>query len=310
VSVAQLKEKNKHLHADNKALSRLDCDAAAESFGHNPYFPESDRPGLVVYLDMDPTVSWEFRTMPGALRRVVMNVFGNSLKFTHQGFVWISLRQVGLQARNGMQRSKVVITISDSGKGITEDFLRNDLFKPFTQEDRLAPGTGLGMSLVHSISRSLGGTLAITSQVGRGTTVRVALPLHRSPTSTNTTRRGSHLSEQFETLRGLRICLIGFNRRYERVIDRASDLSSQVSESAVMEMLCRDWLSMQVIPATAVHEEAPDMFLYSEAAFTNLRDHTYQSSLPAVIICQTALTAYSFTHSPEKSPLNEFISQP
>ncbi|KAG8159499.1 hypothetical protein KVR01_010136 [Diaporthe batatas] len=307
MSVAQLKEKDKDINDDNKALGRLDSNAAAEAFGHNPYFPEPNRPGLVVYLDMDPTVSWEFRAQAGALRRVVMNIFGNSLKFTQKGFVWISLRQVELQARDGVSRSKVVIIISDSGRGITEDFLRNDLFKPFTQEDRLAPGTGLGMSLVHSISRSLGGSLAITSQLGRGTTARVELPLRRPPTSTG---RVSNLSEQFEQLQGLRICLKGFDRCYDRIIDKTSDLSSQVSESAVMEMLCRDWLGMQVIPVAAVHEEPPDVFLCSEGAFNDPDEHTQQFSLPTVVICQSALTAYSLTHSPRKSELNEFISQP
>lgn len=306
VSIAQLKENDNRLPADNQALGRLDSSAAAESFGHNP-LPESNRPGLVVYLDLDPTVSWEFRTQAGALRRVVMNIFGNALKFTQHGFVWISLRQVVLQPGDGVQRSRVVITISDSGKGITEDFLRNDLFKPFTQENRLAPGTGLGLSLVHNISRSLGGSLAITSQLGRGTTARISLPLHRSTTGT---RLGSHLPEQFGKLRGLRICLRGFNRCYDRVVDKMPDLLPQVSESAVMEMLCRDWLGMQVIPATAVDEEPPDLFIYSEGAFTDPDNHTDQSSLPMVIICQSALTAYAFTHSREKSRLNEFISQP
>lgn len=307
MSVAQLKEKDSQLHADNRALGRLDSSSAAESFGHTPYLAGYHRSGLVVYLDMDPTVSWEFRTQPGALRRVVMNIFGNSLKFTQHGFVWISLRQADLQPRDGVQRSKVVIAISDSGKGIAEDFLRNDLFKPFTQEDRLAPGTGLGMSLVHNISRSFGGSLSITSQVGRGTTTRVALTLHRSPPSA---RQNPHLAEQFGQLKGLRICLRGFDRCHDRIVDKMSDLLPQVSESAVMEMLCRDWLGMLVIPATAVDDEPPDLYLYSEGVFTELDNNTHQSLSPAVIICESALTAHAFTHSPRKSQLNEFISQP
>lgn len=169
------------------------------------------------------------------------------------------------------------------------------------------PGTGLGMSLVHNISKSLGGSLAITSQLGRGTTARVTLPLQRSTTDT---ARDSGLPEQFKPLRGLRICLRGFDRCYNRVVDKMSDLSSQVSESAVMEMLCREWLGMVLIPLSAVHEETPDLFLYSEGAFNDLGDYTYQSSSPAVIVCQSALTAYAFTHSPRKSRVNEFISQP
>lgn len=307
MSIAQLKDKNLDMTADTRALGRLDTSAAAEAFGHNLYPSRSNRLGLVVYLDLDPTVSWDFKTQPGALRRVIMNIFGNSLKFTQEGFVWISLRQVELPGRDRAHRSKVVITISDSGKGISEDFLRNDLFKPFTQEDHLAPGTGLGMSLVHNISRTLGGTLAITSQLGRGTTARVTLPLLRS---TSGTRPDDFLSEQFERLRGLRICLKGFVRSYERVVDKTSDWSSQVSELAVMEMLCRDWLGMQVIPLSAVLEDSPDLFLCSESAFLEFDDNAYQPALPTVIICQSALTAHAFTHSSTKSELTEFISQP
>ncbi|KAI3396796.1 hypothetical protein diail_11696 [Diaporthe ilicicola] len=306
VSVAQLKEREVGIHADNQALGRLDSTAAAEAFGHNPQFADSNRPGLVVYLDMDPTVPWDFQTQPGALRRVIMNIFGNALKFTQDGFVWISLRQVNLPARNRGQRSKVVITVSDSGKGISEDFLRNDLFKPFMQEDRLAPGTGLGMSLVHSISRTLGGSLAVTSQLGRGTTARISLPFLRS---TNATRRDASLSDQFEQLRGLKVCLRGFDRSYEHIIDKMPDQLAQVSELAVMEMLCRDWLGMRVIPFSAAHEDTPDVFLYSETAFVEL-DNAYQPVLPTVIICRSALTAHAFTNSLGKSPLTEFISQP
>ncbi|KAL1870900.1 hypothetical protein Daus18300_004989 [Diaporthe australafricana] len=307
LSVAQLKEKEVGIHDDNRALGRLDSTAAAEAFGHDSKFPNQSRPGLVVYLDMDPFVqSWEFRTQPGALRRVVMNIFGNALKFTQAGFVWISLRQTVIPTRDRGQKSKVVITISDSGKGISEDFLRNDLFKPFMQEDQLAPGTGLGMSLVHSISKTLGGSLAITSQLGRGTTARITLPLLRSATSS---KRDAYLTEQFGELRGLRICLRGFDRSYNRVVDKMPDQSSQVSELAVMEMLCRDWLGMLVIPFSAVPEDTPDVFLYSESAF-NLLDDSFEPAMPSVIVCQSALTAHALTHSSRKSPLTEFISQP
>ncbi|KAK7698978.1 hypothetical protein SLS64_012033 [Diaporthe eres] len=192
-------------------------------------------------------------------------------------------------------------------KSISEDFLRNDLFKPFMQEDHLAPGTGLGMSLVHNISKTLGGSLAITSQLGRGTTARVTLPLFRSAT---VTKRDAYLSEQFQELRGLRICLRGFDKCYDRVVDKMPDEPPRVSESAVMEMLCRDWLGMLVIPVTAVQEETPDVFLYSEQAFNDMGDQTHHPASPTVIICQSALTAHAFTHSSKKSQLTEFISQP
>lgn len=51
MSVAQLKEKDIHIHDDNRALGRLDTAAAAEAFGHNPHNPDAKSPGILVYLE-------------------------------------------------------------------------------------------------------------------------------------------------------------------------------------------------------------------------------------------------------------------
>lgn len=122
-----------------------------------------------------------FATQPGALRRVVMNIFGNSLKYTTAGKIVVRLR---LDAPEHLvdedNKDKLLdITITDTGRGISSDYLRTRLYTAFSQEDVLANGTGLGLSIVRSIVSMLEGTIHIKSQVGQGTEVQIRIPLSR-----------------------------------------------------------------------------------------------------------------------------------
>ncbi len=69
----------------------------------------------------------------------------------------------------------VVLSISDTGAGIPED-LHQRVFDPFFTTKPVGKGTGLGLSICHKIVRELGGELTLVSELGRGTTFRVALP--------------------------------------------------------------------------------------------------------------------------------------
>lgn len=125
-----------------------------------------------VFLDAAPQ-DWIYVLEPGALRRVVMNVFGNALKYTEAGFV-----SLHIEAQTSKDDCPVLLlTVSDTGKGISNDYLRSNVFTPFSQENPMSPGAGLGLSLVRGILRSLGGTIAIKSQLGVGTVVNITFPL-------------------------------------------------------------------------------------------------------------------------------------
>jgi signal transduction histidine kinase/CheY-like chemotaxis protein len=69
----------------------------------------------------------------------------------------------------------VSVCVSDTGVGMTEDVLRK-AFEPFFTTKPVGSGTGLGLSQVYGIAKQTGGTVAIDTQVDRGTTVRVYLP--------------------------------------------------------------------------------------------------------------------------------------
>lgn len=134
------------------------------------------RRAIRIILDMPEHRPWLFALQPGVWRRVVMNVFGNALKFTHTGFVRVSLSATDIDA----SETRIALTVADSGVGMAPAFLSDGLFRPFAQENPFVPGTGLGLSIVRRlVVDGLGGSVDVQSRVGAGTVVRVTATLRK-----------------------------------------------------------------------------------------------------------------------------------
>jgi signal transduction histidine kinase len=95
---------------------------------------------LNIILDMDFRDQWKFPTVPGTWRRLTMNIFGNALKYTRSGYIKIKLqaRGIALPIDSGSKassndRTMVTMTISDSGQGMSSEFMKTKLFMPFSQ---------------------------------------------------------------------------------------------------------------------------------------------------------------------------------
>jgi len=105
------------------------------------------------------------------VRQVLLNLVGNSAKFTEEGFI-----RVEAKASN----SEVVISVVDSGIGIPEDKLEM-IFEAFTQVDasstRRAGGTGLGLSICQSFVELHDGRIWAESRAGKGSTFSFSLPI-------------------------------------------------------------------------------------------------------------------------------------
>jgi signal transduction histidine kinase len=76
--------------------------------------------------------------------------------------------------------SRIIVEVSDTGCGIPPENMER-LFSPFFTTKPVGMGTGLGLSVSHSIVTALGGDISVESQVGRGTTFRVSLPVYEAP---------------------------------------------------------------------------------------------------------------------------------
>jgi signal transduction histidine kinase len=123
----------------------------------------------------DREEGWLLRLEKGGIRRVLMNVFGNSLKFTTDGYVHVIIRQLPSTPEIPSNKVKLELVVADTGKGISQDFLKNQLFHPFSQENPMQTGTGLGLAIVNSIVQSKGvdGKVDVWSAENVGTEIKV-----------------------------------------------------------------------------------------------------------------------------------------
>lgn len=112
---------------------------------------------------------------PQQLKQMMVNLIGNSIKFTPPG------GSIRVEA-DVMPEGGLTVMVSDSGIGIAEEDLKSAL-EPFSQIDndrnRELSGTGLGLSLTHQLMQLHGGELAIESRVGEGTKVHLKFPDYR-----------------------------------------------------------------------------------------------------------------------------------
>ena len=136
---------------------------------------------LELLAEVAPEVPRVVRGDPTRLRQVLMNLIGNAIKFTEQGEIVIS---VSVAAMDGGVELR--FAIRDTGIGIAPEHVES-IFKEFTQADstmtRRYGGTGLGLAISQRLVRLMGGELAVTSEVGRGSEFTFTLSLPVEPAS-------------------------------------------------------------------------------------------------------------------------------
>jgi signal transduction histidine kinase len=126
---------------------------------------------LALKLEPDlPPTSGDFNE----LHRALSNLVSNAIKFTPTGG--------HITVSSQMAKNDIAITVKDSGSGIPKD----DLAVLFSEFRRLrgaanSEGTGLGLFIVKTIIEAHGGTVAVESQVGIGTTFTIILPAAKKP---------------------------------------------------------------------------------------------------------------------------------
>ncbi|MBY8160765.1 response regulator [Vibrio fluvialis] len=111
------------------------------------------------------------------LTQILFNIIGNAIKFTHQGFVDVSLVTA---------RDRLEIEVRDSGIGIENERIEH-LFSPFIQADtsitRNYGGTGLGLAITKHLVELMGGTIKVNSKLGEGSLFTISIPLESRSTA-------------------------------------------------------------------------------------------------------------------------------
>jgi signal transduction histidine kinase/CheY-like chemotaxis protein len=138
--------------------------------------------GVDLIYEIDYSVPSQIIGDSVRLRQVLMNLVGNSVKFTSQGEIFVGVTASEISA----ERAVLNFEVRDSGIGISPDKM-DRLFKPFSQVDssttRKYGGTGLGLVICERIVGLMGGSISVESKVGAGTTFTFSIHANISHTS-------------------------------------------------------------------------------------------------------------------------------
>jgi signal transduction histidine kinase len=133
----------------------------------------AEEKGLALDVDM-PEVALKLVSDERKIRQIVTNLLSNAVKFTEQGSIGV---------RTMSADGEIRVEVRDTGIGIDPQHL-DRIFDPFWQVEQSSTrrfgGTGLGLGVARKLARLLEGRLEVQSEVGRGSTFTLALPM-RTP---------------------------------------------------------------------------------------------------------------------------------
>ena len=140
----------------------------------------ADSKGLVLGLQLDPSVRLPVRGDPVRLRQVLSNLLANAIKFTARGQVQLRVQRLG----EGAAQHQLRFEITDTGIGI-DQALQARLFQSFSQADasttRIYGGTGLGLAICKRIIDLMQGRIGVQSTPSQGATFWFEIPLLKVP---------------------------------------------------------------------------------------------------------------------------------
>ena len=131
--------------------------------------------GVALTCETDPGLPERLMGDEIRVRQILLNLISNAVKFTENGNVRLTLRNVARDGVNGVE-----LAVSDTGIGMTPEQLTR-IFRPFTQADASTAsrfgGTGLGLSICQTLAITMGGDIQVDSEPGIGSRFCVWLPL-------------------------------------------------------------------------------------------------------------------------------------
>lgn len=261
----------------------------------------------VIKRDISVT-HWNLIGSPGHLKRLLMNIMGNAVKYNKDhGKIILSLRED--ESEDG--RAFYTFICEDTGIGMSEEYQKR-IFEPFTREDEsvktLYNGTGLGMPIAKKLTETMGGSISFTSQRGEGTAFTVKLPFMIDKTA----GKAEKTTEEAEaSIKGVRILLVEDN-----------ELNMEISEFIVAEkgaVVTKAWNGKEAVETFAkAPEGAFDVILMDVMmpVMDGCKAAKEIRALPrkdAKTIPIIAMTANAFTDDKirtREAGMNEHLSKP
>jgi signal transduction histidine kinase len=129
------------------------------------------------------------------VRQIASNLLSNAIKYTESGSVTVRVA-FSPQGPVGAQSDWVTIEVSDTGHGISPEKV-DVIFEEFRRVgDSKHAGAGLGLAISRSLAQALGGQITVTSELGRGSTFTLWLPVHAHHAGDESAEQRAHLNIQ------------------------------------------------------------------------------------------------------------------
>ena len=133
--------------------------------------------GITLRIDVDKACCDAWQGDPTRVHQIVLNLVSNAVKFTNEGGVNIKVACLPINGKDSL-----CIRVIDSGIGMSKEYQQR-IFERFAQADpsttRKYGGSGLGMSITLNLVKMMGGGIKVDSELGKGTSIAVALPLDK-----------------------------------------------------------------------------------------------------------------------------------
>ena len=113
------------------------------------------------------------------LRQILFNLMGNAVKFTHSGYIKLSVfyKNLNINKNPDDDNIELNIIIEDTGIGMKKDFVKK-IFDPFVQasDNHNYGGTGLGLPITHKLISIMGGSITVDSEPNKGSSFHIVIP--------------------------------------------------------------------------------------------------------------------------------------
>jgi PAS domain S-box-containing protein len=173
---------------------------------------KAQQKGLEFIFDVDPEVPAAVVGDPARLRQVLVNLVGNSIKFTERGEIEV---KVHMESQSP-ERTTLCFSVRDTGIGIPPD-KKHKIFDAFSQVDssttRKYGGTGLGLTISGQLVSLMGGKISVESQLGAGSTFQFSIQFR--PGVSGSVKELLELSQ----LAGVPILVVDDNSTNRRILE-------------------------------------------------------------------------------------------
>jgi PAS domain S-box-containing protein len=217
------------------------------------------------------------------LRQILVNLLTNSVKFTDQGEVVLSVdsKRVPDGDGRGDEMHELHFTVRDTGIGIPKDRI-DRLFQSFSQVDasttRRYGGTGLGLAISKRLSEMMGGTMWVESEVGKGSAFHFIVKAQAGPTPEPVYARGKHAQ-----LAGKRLLVVDDNAANREVVQRQASSWGMLPRETGSPTEALEWIRRgDPFDAAILDMQMPEMD--GVALAQEIRRHRDAHVLPLVML--------------------------